>query len=103
MKMALMGNGPLSRYILITGGSVSWITIGSNTIRPMNTMLALLLTGLVIPTLPCLLDFTTKTVLCMMIRRLVPRVSRKRRSGVNAVFFTVNFDVVVALSITLKW
>lgn len=75
----------------------------SKVMRPVNTILAVLTTNLVIPTLPCLLDFTTKTVLCMMIRRLVPRVSTKRRSGVKALFFTVKFSLVVVLSMTLKW
>lgn len=83
-------------------GESYFLKVVSKIMRPVNTMLAIVFTKVTIPLLPCLLSFTTKTVVCIMARRLVPRSRGNGRSGVKAVNITVNFALVVVLSITLK-
>ncbi len=45
------------------------LNILSNIIRPVNTLLAVLTTNVTMAVLPCLLNFTTKTVVCTILRR----------------------------------
>ncbi|MBQ3330905.1 MAG: ZIP family metal transporter [Ruminococcus sp.] len=73
----------------------------SGAVEPVFGALALILSGLVIPAMPCLLSFAAGAMICVVARELIPEMTQEERSCVGVVFYALGFTVMMAMDVAL--
>jgi ZIP family zinc transporter len=92
MPLAGNGNGRMKSFVY---GTLSGI------VEPIAAVLTILLTGLVVPVLPCLLSFAAGAMLYVVVEELIPEASSGEHSNIATLGFAFGFIVMMALDVAL--
>lgn len=94
ISMPLHAQGQ-SKTKAFTGGVLS------GAVEPVFGALALLLSGLVIPAMPCLLSFAAGAMICVVARELIPEMTQGEGSAAGVLFYALGFTVMMAMDVAL--
>ena len=74
----------------------------SGAVEPVFGALALILSGLVIPAMPCLLSFAAGAMICVVARELIPEMTQDEGSAVGVIFYALGFTLMMAMDVAFS-
>ena len=79
-----------------------WGGVLSGAVEPVFGALALILSGLVVPAMPCLLSFAAGAMICVVARELIPEMTQEEGSAVGVIFYALGFTLMMAMDVAFS-
>lgn len=73
----------------------------SGIVEPIATIITMLATSVILPTLPYLLSFAAGAMLYVVVEELIPNMSQGKHSDIGAIVFAIGFSLMMILDVAL--
>ncbi len=94
VSMPLLGEG-------VPKGKTFLYGVLSGIVEPIGSILVILASGLLIPTMPYLLSFAAGAMIYVVVEELIPEMSEGEHSNIGTISFALGFILMMALDVGL--